>query len=86
MTLDQGVVIRGWCNDLGVGGLSATVAAALPTGSEVDVQIALPDIPVPLRARAVVRHAHGFRYGFEFRNLGETPRQMINAFVAAGGK
>jgi hypothetical protein len=70
------------CRNIGAGGGFAVVPANLAIGEEIWLEIKLPSAPRPLRLRAVVRHANGTRYGFEFVSLTAREREFIDEFGA----
>jgi hypothetical protein len=74
---------RGWCQDIGEGGLGATVAAPLKVGDEVALDFELPGASEPVCVRAVVRFTDAFRQGFEFLTLTPSQRTAILAYVNA---
>jgi len=63
--------------NLGEGGVSAVVAGELLPGEAVGVEIRLPLVADPLRARAVVRHHDELRSGMEFVGLSVEQRAAI---------
>ncbi len=77
VTAINGSQFRGWCNDVGEGGLGATVAAPLTLGDEVELEFQLPKHARPLRVPARVRYSSGFRFGFEFLSLSPEQRRVI---------
>ena len=72
---------RGWCRDVGEGGLGATIAAPLKLGDEVSLEFELPGCSEPLRVRALLRFSDGFRQGFEFLTLTPAQRSELLAFL-----
>jgi CheY-like chemotaxis protein len=72
----------GSCRNIGAGGGFAVVCADLSVGEEIGLEIKLSSAQKPLRLRAVVRHANGTRYGFEFVSLTARERESINRFGA----
>lgn len=60
--------------NLGEGGIGAVLAGELLPGESVGVEIQLPAVATPLRARALVRYHDKLRSGMEF--LGLTPQQQ----------
>jgi protein TonB len=69
--------IPGRALDLGEGGLAAILAGELHPGDSVGLEFRLPDLDLPLHAKAVVRHQARLRLGVEF--LGIPPEQL--AFI-----
>jgi hypothetical protein len=74
---------RGWCENVGEGGLGATVAAPLNLADEVSLEFRLTGSPEPLSIRAVVRFTDGFRHGFEFLDLTPAQRAVILSYLGA---
>lgn len=60
--------------NLGEGGIAALLAGELLPGETVGVELQIPAVAAPLRARALVRHHDKMRSGMEF--LGLTPQQQ----------
>jgi len=69
--------LPGRCTDLSESGVGAMVAGELSAGQQVAVELRLPNVGVPVRARAVVRHQGRLHYGFEFVVLAADQREMI---------
>ena len=69
--------IPGRCTDLSEAGVGAVVAGELATGQQVAVELRLPHVGVPVRARALVRYQSRFRCGLEFVGLSVDQREMI---------
>src|SRR5208282_6590624 len=69
--------LPGRCTDLGEGGVGAMVAGELAAGQQVAVELRLPNVGLPLRARALVRYQDKVRCGFEFVGLAAEQREMI---------
>lgn len=69
--------LPGRCLDLGEGGVGAMVAGELSAGQHVAIELRLPDVGVPLRARARVRYQGKLRCGFEFVALPTEQQDMI---------
>jgi TonB family protein len=69
--------LPGRCADLGEGGVGAMVAGELLPGQQVGVEVRLPNVGLPLRARATVRYQGAARCGFEFMGLTAEQREMI---------
>jgi len=66
--------IPGRTLNLGEGGMGAILAAEVRLGDTVGVEFRLPDLPVRLQAKAIVRHQQRLRCGLEFRSL--SPEQL----------
>ena len=69
--------LPGRCVDLSEGGVGAMVAGELSPGQHVGVELRLPNVGPPLRARALVRYQGKVRCGFEFVGLSDEEREMI---------
>jgi TonB family protein len=70
--------LPGRCLDLSEGGVGAMVAGELSVGQHVAVELRLPDVGVPLRARARVRYQGKLRCGFEFAGLPREQHEMVH--------
>jgi len=69
--------LPGRCTDLSEGGVGAMVAGELAAGQQVAVELRLPSVGLPLRARALVRYQDKVRCGFEFVGLAPEQLEMI---------
>jgi len=69
--------IPGRCTDLSEAGVGAVVAGELTTGQQVAVELRLPNVGVPVRARALVCYQSRFHCGLEFVGLSVDQREMI---------
>jgi protein TonB len=69
--------LPGRCTDLSEGGVGGMIAGELSVGQHVAVELRIPKVGVPVRARAQVRYQGGLRYGFEFLGLPVEQREMI---------
>lgn len=69
--------LPGRCTDLSEGGVGGMVAGDLASGQQVALELRLPDVAVPIRARASVRYQEKLRYGFEFVGLSADQQEMI---------
>jgi len=69
--------LPGRCLDLSEGGVGAMVAGELSAGQQVALELRLPDVAFPLRARALVRYQGKLRCGFEFVGLPREQQEMI---------
>ncbi len=56
----------GRTNELGQGGVGATLSGDLRPGEVVSLEFPIPLPPHAMKLRAVVRHSKGLRCGFEF--------------------
>jgi len=84
IALQSGIpnTMPGRCTDLSEGGLGAVVAAELAPGQPVAVEIRLPNVGLPIRARAQVRYQDRLRYGLQFVGLSLEQREMIRYWSA----
>ena len=73
--------LPGRCNDLSQGGVGGMVAGELAAGQHVAVELRLPNVGVPLRARALARYQSRLRCGLEFAGLSVEQREMIRYWV-----
>jgi TonB family protein len=69
--------LPGRCTDLSEGGVGGMIAGELLVGQHVAVELRIPKVGVPLRARALVRYQGELRCGFEFVGLPVEQREMI---------
>jgi TonB family protein len=67
--------------DLCEAGVGAVVAGELTAGQQVAVELRLPNVGVPVRARALVRYQSRLRCGLEFVALSLEQREMIRYWV-----
>jgi protein TonB len=75
----------GRCTDLGEGGLGAVVAGALNAGQSVAIELRLPNVAVPIRARAHVRYQDRLHCGLQFAGLAVEQREMIRYWSSQSG-
>jgi TonB family protein len=61
--------IPGRLINVGEGGVAAILAAELRTGDAVGLSFRLPDVALPVQAKAIVRHRSELRCGVEFLGL-----------------
>jgi TonB family protein len=73
--------LPGRCTDISESGVGAVVAGELTSGQQVAVELRLPGVGVPVRARALVRYQSQLRCGLEFSGLSMEQREMIRYFV-----
>ena len=73
--------LPGRCTDISEAGVGAVVAGELSAGQQVAVELRLPNVGVPMRARAVVRYQSRLRCGLEFTSLSVEQREMICYWV-----
>jgi TonB family protein len=76
--------LPGRCTDISEVGVGAVVAGEMAAGQQVAVELRLPNVGVPVRARALVRYQSRFRYGLEFVGLSAEQRSMIRYWVHRG--
>ncbi len=69
--------LPGRCTDISEVGVGAVVAGEMAAGQHVAVELRLPNVGVPVRARALVRYQSRLRCGFEFVGLSAEQREMI---------
>jgi c-di-GMP-binding flagellar brake protein YcgR len=74
--------ITGKCNQIAEGGLGASLRRAIPVGSVVSLQFAVPAPAAKLRVQGVVRYKTGRQYGVEFLSLSEAERLAIRQFCS----
>jgi TonB family protein len=73
--------LPGRCTDISEAGVGAVVAGELAAGQQVAVELRLPNVGVPVRARALVRYQSRHRCGFEFVGLSVEQREMIRYWI-----
>jgi PilZ domain len=71
----------GRCTDISEAGIGAVIAGHMMPGQQVAVELRLPNVGVPVRARALVRYQSRLRCGLEFVGLSAEQREMIRYFV-----
>ena len=72
----------GRCCDLSEAGLGAVVAGELVAGQPVALELRLPGVGLPVRARALVRYQARMRCGLQFVGLSVEQREKIRYWVA----
>lgn len=79
VTLKSGIpnTMPGRCTDLSEGGLGVVVAGRLIPGQSVALELRLPNVGLPIRARAQVRYQNDLHYGLQFLGLSMEQREMI---------
>jgi TonB family protein len=75
----------GRCCDLSETGLSAIVAGELVAGQAVAIELRLPNVGLPVRARAQVRYQERLRCGLQFVGLSIEQREKIRYWTAQSG-
>jgi hypothetical protein len=73
---------RGWCNDIGTGGMGITLAAPFKTGQHLEVEFTFPEETVTLKTTVVVRWSDGFRHGCEFLKPTAEMAQAIGSYIS----
>ena len=73
--------LPGRCTDISEAGVGAVVAGELVEGQQVAVELRLPNVGVPVRARALVCYQARLRCGLEFSGLSVEQREMIRYWV-----
>src|ERR1017187_3451451 len=69
--------LPGRCTDLSEGGVGGMVAGELAAGQQVAIELRLPNVGLPVRARALVRYQGKLRCGFEFVGMSVEQHEMI---------
>jgi len=69
--------LPGRCTDLSETGVGAVLAGELAAGQQVALELRLPKIGLPVRARALVRYHEQLRCGLLFVGLSPEQREMI---------
>jgi len=67
----------GRCTDLSEAGLGAVVAGELIAGQAIAIELRLPNVGLPVRARALVRYQDRLRCGLQFVGLSVEQREKI---------
>ena len=75
--------LPGRCTDLSEAGVGAVVAGEMAAGQQVAVELRLPNVDAPMRARAQVRYQSQLRCGLEFVGLSVEQREMIRYWAYA---
>jgi PilZ domain len=73
--------LPGRCTDISEAGVGAVVAGELAAEQQVAIELRLPNVGVPVRARAVVRYQSRLHCGLEFVNLSVDQRELIRYWV-----
>ncbi|MGB7332053.1 MAG: TonB family protein [Terriglobales bacterium] len=73
--------LPGRCTDISEAGVGAVVAGELATGQQVAIELHLPNVGLPVRARALVRYQSKLHCGLEFVGLSVEQREMIRYWV-----
>ena len=72
----------GRCCDLSEAGLGAVIAGELISGQSVAVEMHLPNVGLPVRARAQVRYQEQLRCGLQFVGLSLDQREKIRYWAS----
>jgi len=73
--------LPGRLTDISELGVGAVVAGEMAAGQSVALELRLPDVGVPVRARALVRYQSRLRCGLEFVGMSAEQREMIRYWV-----
>src|SRR5580692_3498609 len=73
--------LPGRCTDISEVGVGAVIAGEMAAGQQVAVELRLPNVGVPVRARALVRYQSRLRCGLQFVGLSVEQREMIRYWV-----
>ncbi len=73
--------LPGRCTDISEVGVGAVIAGEMAAGQQVAVELRLPNVGVPVRARALVRYQSRFRCGLEFVGLPPEQKEMIRYWI-----
>jgi TonB family protein len=73
--------LPGRCTDISETGVGAVVSGEVATGQQVAVELRLPNVGVPVRARALVRYQSRLHCGLEFVGLSVEQREMIRYWI-----
>ncbi|HMF91736.1 MAG TPA: PilZ domain-containing protein [Candidatus Angelobacter sp.] len=74
--------VFGRANNLSRGGLGAYIPHSIAVGSNVLLELSLPNTPQDIKVNAVVKTCDGFRYGLEFGHLPFDVRGIIEKSCA----
>ena len=73
--------LPGRCTDISEAGVGAVVPGEMAAGQQVAVELRLPNLGVPVRARALVRYQSRLHCGLEFVGLSAEQREMIRYWI-----
>jgi TonB family protein len=73
--------LPGRCTDISEAGVGAVVSGEMTAGQQVAVELRLPNVGLPVRARALVRYQSRLHCGLEFVGLSMDEREMIRYWV-----
>lgn len=74
--------LPGRCTDLSEAGVGAIVAGELVPGQPVAIELRLPNVGLPVRARAQVRYEDRLHCGLQFVGLSAEQREMIRYWAS----
>jgi TonB family protein len=74
--------LPGRCMDLSEAGVGAVVAGELIPGQQVVVELRLPNMGLPVNARALVRYQQRLRCGLQFVGVTPEQREMIRYWAS----
>ena len=69
------------CTDISEAGIGAVIPGEMAPGQQVAIELRLPNVGVPVRARAQVRYQSRLHCGLEFVGLSPEQREMIRYWV-----
>jgi TonB family protein len=73
--------LPGRCTDISEAGVGAVIAGEMTAGQQVAVELRLPDVGVPVRARALLRYQSRLHCGLEFVGLPADQKEMIRYWI-----
>jgi TonB family protein len=73
--------LPGRATDISESGVGAVIAGEMSPGQHVAVELRLPNVGVPVRARALVRYQSRLHCGLEFSTLSVEQREMIRYWI-----
>jgi TonB family protein len=73
--------LPGRCTDISESGVGAVIAGEMAAGQQVAIELRLPNVGVPVRARALVRYQSRFRCGLEFVGISAEQKEMIRYWI-----
>lgn len=75
-------VLQGRCSDIGRGGMGVVLTPPAHASEVVSLEFPLPNHPMPLALRAIVRYRKGFSHGVEFLGITSEQQSIIEEFCA----
>jgi len=73
--------LPGRCTDISESGLGAVIAGELSPGQQVAIELRLPHVGMPVRARALVRYQSQLHCGLELMGLSRDQQDMIRHWL-----